>query len=87
MTSFNAAETKRHFSKLLDRVAQGERITIVRYGDPVALLVPPAEEIRTFAHGNCGRNARVEETGQTRENDRSRDDRLGTSTFMKPSTR
>lgn len=35
---------KTHFSKLLERVSQGARITITRHGKPVAMLVPPATE-------------------------------------------
>jgi len=49
-----AFEAKTHLPKLLNRVAQGERITITRRGKPVALLVPvepspalsPAEAVR-----------------------------------------
>jgi len=36
------AEAKRHLSELLQRVQAGERITITRYGRPVATLGPPA---------------------------------------------
>jgi len=36
-------EAKTNLPKLLDRVARGRRITITRYGVPVALLVPPGE--------------------------------------------
>ncbi len=35
-----AYEAKTHFSQLLDRVAQGERILITRRGVPVAILSP-----------------------------------------------
>ncbi len=35
-----AYEAKTHFSQLLDRVAQGERILITRRGIPVAILLP-----------------------------------------------
>jgi prevent-host-death family protein len=36
----NIHEAKTHFSKLLQRVAEGEEITIARAGVPVARLVP-----------------------------------------------
>ena len=36
----NIHEAKTHFSKLLQRVAGGEEITIARAGVPVARLVP-----------------------------------------------
>jgi len=37
-----AYQAKTHLADLLDRVEQGERITITRHGKPVADLVPPA---------------------------------------------
>ena len=40
MTEVGAYEAKTHLSRLLDRVARGERITITRHGVPVADLVP-----------------------------------------------
>ncbi|MFO7976713.1 MAG: type II toxin-antitoxin system prevent-host-death family antitoxin [Candidatus Hydrogenedentota bacterium] len=42
MDRVGAFEAKTHLSKLLDRVAKGERIVIERYGVPVAVLHPPA---------------------------------------------
>jgi prevent-host-death family protein len=36
----NVHEAKTHFSKLLERVAAGEEITIAKAGRPVAKLVP-----------------------------------------------
>ena len=39
-TSLGAFEAKTHFSELLDRVEQGERMTITRHGKAVAQLVP-----------------------------------------------
>lgn len=42
-------EAKTHFSKLLRRVEAGEEITIVRGGEPVAVLIPsPARRKRRF---------------------------------------
>jgi prevent-host-death family protein len=35
-----AYDAKAHFSKLLDKVAAGEEITITKHGTPVARLVP-----------------------------------------------
>lgn len=51
METVGAFEAKTHLSKLLDRVAQGERILIERHGKPVAILQPigsarrPVEEV------------------------------------------
>lgn len=39
----NVHEAKTHFSKLLDRVLQGEEIVIAKAGTPIARLVPIAE--------------------------------------------
>jgi len=41
METVGAYEAKTHLSKLLERVARGERITITRHGVPVAVLQPP----------------------------------------------
>ena len=41
MHTVGAFEAKTHLSKLLARVAQGERITIEKHGVPVAVLHPP----------------------------------------------
>jgi len=43
MDSVGAFEAKTHLSGLLDRVRQGERITITRHGAPAAMLVPVEE--------------------------------------------
>lgn len=40
MQTVGAYEAKTHLPALLDRVAQGEQITITRHGVPVAMLVP-----------------------------------------------
>ncbi|RME82059.1 MAG: type II toxin-antitoxin system prevent-host-death family antitoxin [Caldilineae bacterium] len=47
MTIVGAYEAKTHFSQLLERVAQGERIIITRHHVPVATLqpVPPQPEL------------------------------------------
>ena len=40
MDAVGAYEAKTHLSQLLDRVAKGERIAILRHGVPVAVLQP-----------------------------------------------
>ncbi len=63
MDKVGAYEAKTHLSRLLDRVAGGEEITITRHGVPVAVLVPAAssprpnveaviEELIEFGKGN-----------------------------------
>ena len=42
MERIGACEAKTHLPQLLDRVAQGESLTITRHGKPVARLVPIA---------------------------------------------
>lgn len=46
MHSVGSYEAKTHLPALLDRVAQGEQITITRHGIPVAMLVPATESKR-----------------------------------------
>ena len=47
MDTISAADANRHFSALLRRVAQGERITVTARGKPVATLAPvePATDL------------------------------------------
>jgi prevent-host-death family protein len=40
MTTVNIHEAKTHFSRLVDRVLQGEEVVIAKAGRPVARLVP-----------------------------------------------
>ena len=40
MLTVGTFEAKTHLSRLLDRVVQGEEITITRHGEPVAKLIP-----------------------------------------------
>ena len=40
MAAFNVHEAKTNFSRLLDRVLEGEEVIIMRNGVPVAELVP-----------------------------------------------
>jgi prevent-host-death family protein len=43
--SVGSFEAKTHLPQLLERVGQGERITITKHGKPVAQLVPVPAEI------------------------------------------
>ncbi len=62
--TIGAFEAKTHLSSLLDRVEQGEHITITRHGIAVAELVPiqsasRAEEVRaTIENIKLGRQGR-----------------------------
>ena len=58
-----AYEAKTHLPSLLERVRQGERVTITRHGVPVAMLVPAVavdkpdihaviDELKAFATGH-----------------------------------
>jgi prevent-host-death family protein len=40
MDTIGTFEAKTHLTRLLDRVAAGEQITITRHGNPIARLVP-----------------------------------------------
>jgi len=40
VTTIGAYEAKTHFSKLVERVARGERITVTRHGIPVMTMQP-----------------------------------------------
>jgi prevent-host-death family protein len=42
MADIAASDAKTHFLKLLERVEEGERFVITRYGKPVAELTPVA---------------------------------------------
>jgi len=44
MDSVGTFEAKTHLTRLLERVAKGERIVITNRGKPVAMLVPPELE-------------------------------------------
>ena len=43
MTRVGAYEAKTHLSRLLERVAEGEWITITKHGQPVAVLKPVSD--------------------------------------------
>lgn len=51
MATFNVHEAKTHLSKLLARVAQGERIVIAKAGKPVAVIEPYTEQPRRRVYG------------------------------------
>ena len=40
METIGVYEAKTHLAKMLERVANGERLTITRHGKPVAQLIP-----------------------------------------------
>jgi len=40
MSTIGAYQAKTQFSHLINKVMRGERITITRYGEPVAILSP-----------------------------------------------
>lgn len=44
MVVFNIHEAKTHFSKLLERVLNGEEVVIAKAGKPVARILPYATE-------------------------------------------
>lgn len=44
MTTIGAFEAKTHLSRLLEKVAAGEKFVITRHGRPVAKLVPVDSE-------------------------------------------
>ncbi len=47
--SMGAFEVMTHFSKVLDRVAHGETITVTRHGKAVARIVPePSTDLPSF---------------------------------------
>lgn len=49
MESFGVYEAKTHLARLVERVRQGESLTITRHGLPVARLVPVSEDVRERA--------------------------------------
>jgi len=72
MPQFGVAEAKTSLSRLLERVAQGERIIITRHGLPVAQLLPPApqaseslaeivEEIKRLRAANAAEHVDIED--------------------------
>jgi prevent-host-death family protein len=54
MDTVGTFEAKTHLTRLLERVAKGERIVITNRGKPVAMLVPPEVEV-TAGSAEVGR--------------------------------
>jgi prevent-host-death family protein len=50
METIGSFDAKTHLASLLDRVAQGERITITRHGVPAAILIPVGDAERKLTH-------------------------------------
>lgn len=46
LAQYNVYEARTHFSRLIERAAAGEEIVIARAGEPLAKLVPYANEPR-----------------------------------------
>ena len=59
MTTVGTVEAKTHLTRLLERVARGERIIITNRGRPVAMLVPPSRPTRGTRSGSVGRRSRI----------------------------
>lgn len=45
MAIFNVHEAKTHFSKLLERVLNGEEVVIAKAGKPIARILPVAANV------------------------------------------
>ena len=45
MTIYNIHEAKTHFSKLLERVLNGEEVVIAKAGKPIARILPVVSNI------------------------------------------
>ena len=52
MTIFNIHEAKTHFSKLLERVLNGEEVVIAKAGKPVARILPVVSAVSQRKPGN-----------------------------------
>jgi prevent-host-death family protein len=44
MRMVGSSQARVEFSSLLDAAAHGEEIVLTRYGVPIAMLIPPAEQ-------------------------------------------
>ena len=51
-TTVNIYEAKTHFSKLLQRVLNGEEVIIARAGEPIAVLSPLRSKMPRRISGN-----------------------------------
>ena len=55
-TTVNVHEAKTHFSKLLQRVLDGEEVIIAKAGQPVAILSPlPSTAVRRIPGNDAGK--------------------------------
>ena len=52
MTVYNIHEAKTHFSKLLERVLNGEEVIIAKAGKPVARILPVVTDVSPRKPGN-----------------------------------
>jgi prevent-host-death family protein len=52
MTIYNVHEAKTHFSKLLERVLNGEEVIIAKAGKPVARILPVVTNVSPRKPGN-----------------------------------
>jgi prevent-host-death family protein len=52
MTIYNVHEAKTHFSKLLERVLNGEEVIIAKAGKPVARILPVVTDVSPRKPGN-----------------------------------
>lgn len=57
--SVNIHEAKTHFSKLIERVRQGEEIVIAKAGHPVARLTPVARRNARRVPGSARGRVRI----------------------------
>jgi prevent-host-death family protein len=48
----NVHDAKTHFSKLIQRVLNGEQVTIAKAGEPVAILSPLSTQMARRVPGN-----------------------------------
>ena len=60
MKPVNVHEAKTHFSKLIERVAMGEEVTVAKAGRPVALLVPVPPKVSRRVPGSAKGVIRME---------------------------
>ncbi len=51
--TYNIHEAKTHFSKLIERVRQGEEIIVAKAGKPVAKLLPIAQGAQVRVPGSA----------------------------------
>ena len=58
MHTISAAEANRHFSSLLRKVSQGETVTVLSHGRPVA-TISPAADAGEFGHDRAKARARL----------------------------